>query len=55
MPSLEVERRNEQHWANVMAMARRGINAPVEPLQTTAMAHGRSSSNLDGPPLLIVG
>ena len=29
MPSLEVERRNERHWANVMAMARRGINAPV--------------------------
>ncbi len=29
MPSLEVERRNERHWASVMAMARRGIDAPV--------------------------
>jgi len=29
MPSLDVERRNERHWASVVAMARRGINAPV--------------------------
>ena len=29
MPSLEVERRNERHWASVMALARPGINAPV--------------------------
>ena len=28
-PSLDVERRNELHWASVVAMARRGINAPV--------------------------
>jgi hypothetical protein len=29
MPCLEVERRNEPHRANVMAMARPGINAPA--------------------------